>query len=73
LNDLSDVFLLVGEQMIAQDSLLEFVKRKFVGDESLARVEIDGDAINKEARQIMKAQMRNGGDDVNDAINIVVL
>ena len=26
LNDLSDVFIPVGEQMIAQDSLLEFVK-----------------------------------------------
>jgi len=49
------------------------VKRKFVGDESLAMVEIDGDAINKEAMQFMKAQMRNGGDDVNDAINLVVL
>ena len=49
------------------------MKSKFVGDESLARVEIDGDAINKEARQFMKAQMRNGGDDVNDAISLVVL
>jgi hypothetical protein len=46
------------------------VKSKFVGDESLARVEIDGDAINKEARQFMKAQMRNGRDDGNDGINL---
>jgi len=30
LHDLSDVFLLVGEQMIAQDGLLEFVKRELV-------------------------------------------
>ena len=30
LHDLSDVFLLVGEQMIAQDGLLEFLKRESV-------------------------------------------
>lgn len=50
--------------------MLEFVKRKFVGDESLARVEIDGDTINLVARQIMKTQMRNGRDDGNDGINL---
>lgn len=71
LHDLSDVFMLVGEQMIAQDGLLELVKREFVGNESLARVEIDGDAVNLEARQLMKAQMRNGRDDGNGAIHIV--
>ena len=56
--------------MIAQDGLLEFVKSELVGNKSLAMIEIDGDAINKEARQIMETQMRNGRDDGNDRINL---
>ena len=70
LNDLSDVFMLVGKQMIAPDGLLEFVKSELVGNKSLAMIEIDGDAINKEQRQIMETQMRNGRDDGNDRINL---
>jgi hypothetical protein len=50
--------------------LLEFVKSELVGNESLAMIEIDGDAINKETRQIMKSQMWNGRDDGNDGIHI---
>jgi hypothetical protein len=71
LNDLSDVFMLVGEQMIAPNGLLEFVKSDVVGNESLAKIEIDGDAINLETRQIMETQMWNGRDDGNDGINVV--
>lgn len=70
MNDLSDVFMLVGKQMIAPDGLLEFVKSELVGNKSLAMIEIDGDAINKEQRQIMETQMRNGRDDGNDRINL---
>lgn len=62
--------MLVGKQMIAPDGLLEFVKSELVGNKSLAMIEIDGDAINKEQRQIMETQMRNGRDDGNDRINL---
>ena len=56
--------------MIAPNGLLEFVKSEVVGDESLAKIEIDGDAINLKARQIMETQMWNGRDDGNDGIKI---
>ena len=62
--------MLVGKQMIAPDGLLEFVKSELVGNKSLAMIEIDGDAINLEQRQIMETQMRNGRDDGNDRINL---
>ncbi len=70
LNDLSDVFMLVGEQMIAPNGLLEFVKSDVVGNESLAKIEIDGEPINLEARQIMETQMWNGRDDGKDGIKL---
>ena len=46
------------------------MKSELVGNKSLAMIEIDGDAINKEPRQIMETQMRNGRDDGNDRINL---
>ena len=70
LNDLSDVFMLVGEQMIAPNGLLEFVKIDVVGNESLAKIEIDGEPINLEARQIMETQVWNGRDDGKDGIKL---
>lgn len=47
------------------------MKSDFVGDESLAMIEIDVYAINLETMQFMKAQMGHGRDDGNDAINVV--
>lgn len=55
LQNLCNVFIFDGGQMIASNGLLEFDKRQRVGNESLARIEIDGNAVNLEARSIMKA------------------
>ena len=50
LNDLSDVFVLDGEKVVASRGLLESGKRDGIGNESLASGKIDGDAINVVAR-----------------------
>ena len=50
-------------KMIAPNGLLEFDKRQSIGNECLARIQIDVDIVNLESRQIMKSQMRNGGDE----------
>ena len=47
--------------MIAANGLLESKQCHGVVDESLARIEINGNVINLETRSIMKSQMRNTG------------
>lgn len=42
-------------KMIAPNGLLEFDKRQSIGNECLARIQIDVDIVNLESRQIMKA------------------
>ena len=60
LDDLRDVFIFLSEQMVAKNGLLEFGKSQRICNKGLASIEIDGDAIDGEAFQIMKSQMRDG-------------
>ena len=60
LNDLRNVFIFQDDQMIASGVLLEFSKIHLIGDECLASMQIDVKTVNKEQRQIVMAQMRNG-------------
>lgn len=46
--------------MVATNGKLELVKRQRIGNECLARGEINGDAINDEAWNIVKSQMSDG-------------
>ena len=46
--------------MIAKNGLLEFGKSQRIGNKCFASIEIDVDAVNSEAFQIMKMQMRDG-------------
>ena len=46
--------------MIAKNGLLEFGKSQRIGNKCFASIEIDVDAVNREAFQIMKTQMRDG-------------
>lgn len=70
LNDLCDVFIFAGVQMIASYGLLESNQGHGVGNKRLARSQIHGNAVNMEARQFMKAQMRNGSDDGIHAVDL---
>ena len=60
LDDLIDVIMFQCNQMTAPNGLLESIQWHDIGNKSLASIEIDVDAVNKEARSIMKSQMRNG-------------
>ena len=53
--------------MVASYCVLEFGWRKRVCNERLAKVKVEGDGVNEEARKIMKAQMSDGG---NPALNV---
>jgi hypothetical protein len=68
LQNLRDVFIFDGEQMIAANGLLESGKSNGIGNESFASIEIDGSAVNLEVWQIVEAQMKNGCDGV---VNVV--
>lgn len=46
--------------MVASYGVLEFGQRKRVCNERLAKVKVEGDRVNEEARQILKAQMSDG-------------
>ena len=50
-------------EMIAPNGLLEFDKRQCIGNEGFAIRKIDVDVVKLEVGQIMKTQMRNGGDE----------
>ena len=60
LNDLRNVFIFQDDQMIASCVLLEFSEIHLIGDECLPSMQIEVKAVNKEQRQIVMAQMRNG-------------
>ena len=67
---MSDVFIFDGEQMIAANGKLEARNGDVIGNKGFASVEIDCIAVSVEARQIMKAQMRDGPEEI---VNIVKL
>ena len=71
LHNLGNVFIFVGEQIIAANGLLEASKSNGIGNESLARSQIEGKTVNGEARQIMKAQMSNGTDEIVNIVQLV--
>ena len=64
LNELCDVFIFDGDQMITANGLLELRCSDSIAHEGLACVYIDFSAVNGEANQIVKAQMRNGADEI---------
>ena len=70
LYNLRDVFIFKSNQMIATNGLLESNQGQRVGNKGLAIREIDVDVVNLETRQIMKAQMRDGRENGNDAVDL---
>ena len=59
-----NVVVLDGEKVVAANGELEACERHGIGNESLAMAKIECDAINGETWKFMKAQMRNGCENV---------
>ena len=66
MDDLSDVIMFQSNQMRASNGLLESSQRHGIGNKGLASIEIHVDAVNLESRSLVKTQMWNGLNEIQD-------